>query len=49
MSKLISARLGPFKKPVGIALLRSMNVPEVPENWTQESLHGTLKWVLAEV
>jgi hypothetical protein len=47
MSKLTSVRLGLFKIPVGIALLRSMGVAEVPENWTQESLHGMVLGVVA--
>ena len=40
MSRLTSARLGLFKIPVAIALLRTLKVPEVPENWTQETLNG---------
>ena len=40
MAKLTSARLGFFKVPVGVAVLRSMNVSEVPENWTEEPLDG---------
>jgi hypothetical protein len=40
MSNLTSARLGYFKVPVAIALLRTLQVPEVPENWIQEPLDG---------
>jgi hypothetical protein len=40
MSSLTSARLGLFKIPVVIALLRTLKVQEVPENWTQENLNG---------
>jgi hypothetical protein len=40
MSKLAAQRLGFFKIPIGVALLRNLKVPEVPENWTEESLDG---------
>jgi len=38
MSRLTAQRLGLFKVPIGVALLRNLNVPEVPENWTEEPL-----------
>jgi|SRR5271156_2383484 len=48
MSKLTSQRLGLFKVPIGVALLRNMKVPEVPEKWTEEPLEGTNPFDLAD-
>jgi hypothetical protein len=39
MSKLVSSRLGFFRIPIGVALLRMLEV-EVPGNWMEESLQG---------
>src|SRR5271154_5903650 len=38
MSKLTDQRLRFFKIPIGVALLRNLKVPEVPENWVEEPL-----------
>ena len=38
MSKLVAQRVGVFRLPIGVALLRNIKVPQVPENWTQEGL-----------
>jgi hypothetical protein len=38
MSSLMTHRLGPYKVPIGVALLRNIGVLEVPENWKQETL-----------
>ena len=40
MSKLVAQRVGMFRVPIGIALLRNMKVAQVPENWTEEELDG---------
>lgn len=40
MSSLMTYRLGLYKAPIGVALLRSVGVMEIPENWSQEALHG---------
>jgi hypothetical protein len=40
MAKLMSPRLGFFRIPIGVAFLRELNVVDVPENWTEESLQG---------
>ena len=37
MSKLTAQRLGLFKLPIGVAVLRNLNV-QVSENWTEEPL-----------
>jgi hypothetical protein len=41
MSRLVAQRVGLFKMPIGIALLRNIKISQIPENWTQEGLDGT--------
>jgi hypothetical protein len=40
MSKLVSQRVGIFRVPIGVALLRNIKVAQVPENWIEEGLDG---------
>ena len=40
MSKLVAQRVGMYRVPIGMALLRNIKVEQVPENWTEEGLRG---------
>jgi len=40
MSKLVSPRLGAFKVPIGVGLLRTLGIADTPKNWMEEPLDG---------